>query len=152
MEDIQKQHKPTKISIHCSDTPNGQKVSLEAIEKDHKSRGFDGIGYHYIIQPNGQSICTRAADVPGSHVAMNNTGNIGICLAGEDKFTYEQFNELREILNTLTEIYQIPTWEIYCHNEWPTARGKTCPNMRSGPLVLWYSFDQFDAIDKYILK
>lgn len=145
--------KPNRISIHCSDTPNGQKVSLAAIEKDHRERlKSDGIGYHYIIQPDGQSICTRSPNVPGTHVALNNAGNIGICLAGDDKFTIEQFNELREILNTLTQVYKIPTWSIYCHYEWPTARGKTCPNMRSGPLVLWYSFDEFDAIEEYILK
>lgn len=143
---------PNKITIHCADTANGEHVSLEVIEKDHIARGFGGIGYHYIIQPDGQSVCTRPADTVGSHVSMHNTNNVGICLAGKDRFTYEQFNELRNVLNNLVILYKIKNWNIFCHYEWDTANGKTCPNIRAANLVLWYSFDQFDAIDKYILK
>ena len=41
--------KINKIIIHCSATPEQREVSVETIRKWHLQRGFNDIGYHYVI-------------------------------------------------------------------------------------------------------
>ena len=37
------------IIVHCSATPEGRDVSVADIDRWHRERGFDGIGYHYVV-------------------------------------------------------------------------------------------------------
>ena len=37
---------PDRITIHCSDSEWG---NADVIDEWHKKRGWDGIGYHYVI-------------------------------------------------------------------------------------------------------
>jgi hypothetical protein len=39
----------TRLIIHCTATPRGRHVTVADIDCWHRQRGFDGIGYHYII-------------------------------------------------------------------------------------------------------
>ena len=45
--------KINKIILHCSATPSGRAVSVDTIRRWHKKRGWSDIGYHYVIQLNG---------------------------------------------------------------------------------------------------
>ncbi len=143
---------PSKITIHCSDTENLKHVSLKALEEDHIKRGFGGIGYHMLIQPGGEVYNTRPLNEIGAHVGGYNSGNIGICLAGKNKFTLNQFDSMRNQCESLMRIYQIPLWEIYVHNQWESAikQGKTCPNFNSNKLIYFLCTSNYKALKEYI--
>lgn len=144
---------PNKITIHCSDSPNGKSVSMEEIRKWHLARGFDDIGYHLVIDIDGMVSRGRPLNVVGAHVEGHNTGNIGICLVGATKYSVAQFGALRYQLDSLFMCFPIPKWELYCHNQWDTAikQGKTCPNMSINNLLYWYVTQDEKAILSYKL-
>ena len=45
--------KITEIIIHCSATTEGKDFSVEDIDRWHRQRGFNGIGYHFVIYRDG---------------------------------------------------------------------------------------------------
>lgn len=141
-----------KVTIHCSATPNGKPISLVALEKDHRARGFGGVGYHVVIMPDGARTYTRGLNQKGAHVAGHNEGNIGICLVGTDKFTKEQFDILHSTLEDLRRCHNWPQFELYCHHEFDTAKaqGKTCPNIDPKRLLYWYLTGDFKAVSIYV--
>lgn len=149
-----KKYRLDKIVVHCLAIANLQAVSLKAIEKDHIARGFGGIGYHLIIQPDGTTEKTRPQDEVGCHVSGHNTGALGIALAGTDRFTMQQLNSLKYWVDTFGTVYQIPIWQIYCHNQFDTAikQGKTCPNMSINRLLYFLITSDYKAIDIYLPK
>lgn len=149
---------PKYVTIHCSDTPNGKSCDIEVIRKWHiEERGWKDIGYHIVIQPNGEVQHGRSLVEIGAHVEsynlINGYVNIGICLIGTDKYTPKQFDSLDFTIHALQQSYDILESDIYVHNEFPTAvhQGKTCPGMRSGNLVAWYITKGVNHISKYLL-
>lgn len=144
--------KPWRITIHCSDTKNGSRVPAATIRQWHLDRGWNDIGYHLIIQPSGEVENGRPLNEQGAHVEMANEGNIGICLVGKDKFTPEQFAALRYKLNSLCLTFDIKKWDIYCHNQFESARrqGKTCPNVDANKLAYWYATEDERAVAQYV--
>jgi N-acetylmuramoyl-L-alanine amidase len=114
-----------KIIVHCSATPNDRVVTVEEIRRWHvEGNGWQDIGYHYVIYRNGEVHSGRPLKIVGAHCAGQNTGSIGICLIGDDKFTPEQFNSLRILHKAFADM--IPSIEIYGHRDFTKA--KTCPN------------------------
>lgn len=144
---------PKMLTIHCSDSKNGVPVTVAEITRWHVARGFLTIGYHFVIQPDGTVDKGRALTEVGAHVEGHNTGNLGICLIGNDQFTQKQFDALRGLLDELLKTELIPRWEIYCHRDWDTAQkqGKTCPNMKVTNLLYWYYLKDQKAIASYLL-
>jgi len=142
------------LTIHCSVTANGQRVNLDRIKADHEREfGIKGIGYHAIIQPDGELIQTRPLNEKGAHVGGHNSHNIGVCLAGTNRFTIEQFNRLWRYIDTLRLAFSLKPFQVFAHYEFDSARkqGKTCPNIRSVDIVYWYMSNDDAAIEKYLL-
>ena len=146
--------KPNKITIHCSASKNGIPWDIKEIEKEHIKRGFKTVGYHLVCQPDGEVQKGRGLNEVGAHVEGHNTGNIGICMIGTDRFTVRQFNSLRYQLDSIRMVFSIPFSEIYGHYEFDSAikQGKTCPNIRAVDIVLWYALNDTSCINKYLLK
>ena len=42
------------IIIHCSATKVGQDFTAADIDRWHRERGFNGIGYHYVVCLDGR--------------------------------------------------------------------------------------------------
>jgi len=144
--------KPNRITVHCSDTPNLQRLDISVIRGWHKARGFKDVGYHLVIQPNGEVQRGRPLNVEGAAVRGSNKNNTHICLIGKDKFTSGQFAALRYYLDSVRMVHSIEMQEIYCHYEFESAleQGKTCPNMRAADIMCWYVSELDDPIKKYI--
>lgn len=54
-----------------------------AIQVLHMSnRGYADIGYHFLIDDNGQLYAGRDLGVRGAHTGGANTGSVGVCLLG----------------------------------------------------------------------
>jgi N-acetylmuramoyl-L-alanine amidase len=157
---------PTRITVHCSASPNGQPYPIEDIRAFHLSKGWKDVGYHAVIQPDGELQRGRGLNEAGAHVGNcegdpwdqpgvhDNEGNIGICLIGEDRFTRQQFDTLRRFISDVSRTYDIRPWRIFCHYQFKSAQkqGKSCPNIEVNRLIAWYMGEHDEAIWPYLLK
>ncbi len=126
-----------KIILHCSDSRFG---NAQLIDQWHRERGWDGIGYHYVIC-NGQAAphgkydpaCDglvqngRPAEQPGAHAKGHNAHSLGVCLVGRRRFTGLQMVALFGLLRTLGRRHALSPGDVLGHCELTT--GKTCPNL-----------------------
>lgn len=143
--------KPERLTIHCSDSPNGKRVDISEIERWHKARGFEKVGYHLVIQPDGEVQRGRSLNEIGAHVAGYNRNNIGICLVGKDQFTRDQFAALRyHIEGLFLNLDGLKPWSIHCHHQFDAA--KTCPNIPVNNLLYWLWAKDDRSIQPYILE
>jgi len=114
------------LVIHCSDSPDDRQVEAADIHAWHLERGFDGIGYHYVIKRDGSPEACRPDYWTGAHVRSHNHHSIGICLVGRDQYTHAQYKTLKELLYVLKFKYQDA--EIVGHYQLDDK--KTCPNFK----------------------
>ena len=128
---IRKMRAINKIIVHCSATPEGRVVTVEDIDKWHKQRGFNKIGYHYVIYLDGTIHFGRKEEEIGAHCLGYNTNSIGVCYIGglakdgktpKDTRTGAQKEALLTILKKLKARY--PKASIHGHREFAT---KDCP-------------------------
>jgi len=99
----------TKAVIHHTASND---VSAAEIDKWHKQRGWNGIGYHFVIRKNGKIEEGRSIQKIGAH-AKGRNHYIGIALTGYDTFTNEQIISLTKLLEQL-EIKHIETHHEKC--------------------------------------
>lgn len=71
-----------EIIIHCSATPEGRDVSVADIRRWHLQRGFNDIGYHYVVYLDGSVHIGRPLRQVGAHCIGHNAHSIGICYIG----------------------------------------------------------------------
>lgn len=118
------------IILHCSATPPSMDIGAQEIDRWHRSRGWLGIGYHFVIRRDGQVEKGRQQDAVGAHAKGHNHDSIGICLVGgldEDNnpannFTDAQFAATWDLIVTLEGEYG--TLEVIGHSD---VSGKSCP-------------------------
>ena len=136
--------KVDRIYIHQSGFPYG---TTKATKEYHLSKGWDDIGYHFVIE-NGYSSGTsykyddrldeldgatsvgRNIDIPGAHVQGDNETSIGIMLIGDswDGMTKKQMDSLIKLVKWLVAKYNIDIENVMGHFETkkvPTE--KSCP-------------------------
>ena len=121
----------TLAVIHCSATYPNQRVTVQDIDRWHRQRGFDGIGYHYYITVDGTIWIGRPLSRIGAHCKEHNAHSIGICYEGGldkegrpcDTRTLVQKAALVALLNKLREAF--PTMAIVGHND--LNPHKVCP-------------------------
>ncbi|MAJ15066.1 MAG: N-acetylmuramoyl-L-alanine amidase [SAR116 cluster bacterium] len=111
------------IVIHCSDT-NEDDTAID-IHQLHLSFGWEGVGYHKIIQKNGEIENGRPEFWTGAHVFGYNKESLGICLIGKDNFSTQQFNTLTNLIKEWKKKY--PLAKICGHRDFKNTK-KTCPN------------------------
>ena len=75
-------------------------VSAATIDEWHKARGWDGIGYHFIIRASGKVEKGRSITKKGAHAKGRNHW-VGIALTGYDTFTMAQIDALKKLLSRL---------------------------------------------------
>ena len=119
-----------KIIIHCTATKEGQFVDVAEVTKWHKARGFNSIGYHYLIGLNGEVWTGRPLEQAGAHTEGYNANSIGICYVGgldanskpKDTRTAAQKESLLKLVKELKSKY--PTASVHGHKEFAN---KACP-------------------------
>lgn len=106
------------LAVHCSATPAARDIGVAQIRAMHLQRGFNDVGYHYVIRRDGRVEKGRPDAVVGAHVQGHNARSIGICLIGgvkpdgktaEANFTPAQYDSLEQLLRQLRK-------------SWPKAR------------------------------
>ena len=122
--------KINKIILHCSATKEGQNFTVADIDRWHRERGFNGIGYHFVIYLDGSVHAGRAIDEIGAHTTGQNANSIGICYIGglntdgkaKDTRTDLQKASLKNLVSDLLKKY--PASTVHGHNEFAN---KACP-------------------------
>ena len=71
-----------KIIVHCTDTFEGKHWTVDDIRKWHLDKGWDDIGYHYVIYLDGSVHKGRDESVVGAHCKGHNANSIGVCYVG----------------------------------------------------------------------
>lgn len=70
------------IIVHCSATPPDVDVGVDDIRQWHLARGWDDVGYHFVIRRDGTVEPGRPTEFKGSHVVGRNHESLGVCLVG----------------------------------------------------------------------
>lgn len=125
--------KITRIIIHCADTYARMDIGKKEITEWHKARGFDDVGYHYIIRRDGTIEQGRALKTIGAHAKGFNAISIAICYVGgkgdnnqpEDNRTAEQKQAMHDLVTVLKK--EFPDAEVVGHGELPGVK-KACPS------------------------
>lgn len=119
-----------EIIVHCTATRAGQHFDVADIRRWHLQRGFNDIGYHFLVLLDGTVQEGRPLDVAGAHCKGHNAKSIGVCYVGglnadgepHDTRTPEQRTALRQLLSRLKR--QFPTAVIRGHRDFAQ---KACP-------------------------
>ncbi|MFA6028463.1 MAG: peptidoglycan recognition family protein [Elusimicrobiota bacterium] len=102
-------HEPVAFTQHHTDGNRTETLEdslreVRFIQEYHQNgRGWNDIGYHYLVDAAGRVFQGRPEGVVGSHVANHNTGNVGISLLGSyhppksHEFTAAQKDAIRRI-------------------------------------------------------
>ena len=122
------------IAIHYSASRYG---SVELIRKWHLARGFNDIGYHFVVlngylKPGlylpsllGEIQVGRDLAKRGAHTVGFNDTHIGICIIGDTHIAKVLASTLKETINELATMY--PVTEVKGHNE--LTHDTKCPNI-----------------------
>ncbi len=131
---MNKRKKTTEIIVHCSATPEGKDFTVEQIRQWHKARGFEDIGYHYVVYRDGSVHAGRQEDMVGAHCVGQNSVSVGVCYIGgvaadvktpKDTRTAAQKVSLRKLLTSLSRKYHLPKGSIHGHRDFAK---KACPS------------------------
>lgn len=124
-----KRNRTDYIVLHTAAWPGDP--SIDDIRRVHvQERGWDDVGYHYLIRKDGTIETGRPKDHVGAHCRDRkmNYKSVGICLSGDhdtEDPTYKQLISLSSLVNTLRRHYDIPIENVIGHRE--TGANKTCP-------------------------
>lgn len=129
-----------EIIIHCTATKEGRDFDVNDVRRWHLDRGYQDVGYHYVVKLDGTIQVGRPEDCVGAHCAGKNRQSIGICYVGgldekgnpKDTRTDEQKNSLRELVKQLRSKYG--NVMVYGHNEFSN---KACPCFDVGKEFGW---------------
>lgn len=141
------------LVIHCSDSPFG---TARAIRSWHREKGWNDIGYHFVVlngmvtddlyldSMDGSIEAGRQLDgdtyleenETGAHALGYNDCSVGVCLIGKTRFTEAQLHSLLRLCVELIRRYNIPPSAVmgHCETESGKQQGKTCPNIRMAVL------------------
>ena len=126
--------KLNKIILHCSDSDVALHDNIDTIRAWHLERGFNDIGYNFVITKAGLIQHGRPIDKIPAHTFGQNKDSIGICLTGRYKFSITQFATTAQLINSLYDVFGI--MQIFGHYDFSD---KSCPN-----------FDVANFVEEYL--
>jgi N-acetylmuramoyl-L-alanine amidase len=122
--------------IHCSASPTT--TTLEQIDEWHRARGFERVGYHYVIQSGGIVRKGRGDNQLGAHVSGHNTGSLGICITGSpaegQPWSYDQEQQLYALITDLCVAHGITEASVIGHCELDPKGKPLCPGVPMEPI------------------
>ena len=123
------------IILHCTSTPEGKDYSVAEIRRWHVvGNGWNDIGYHYIVHPDGSVDAGRPVEQIGAHCKGHNSTSIGVAYIGgmtadmkspKDTMTEAQNASMVQLVRELMQRYRILSSKIYGHREFEQ---KACPS------------------------
>jgi len=144
--DLQSTNWDSIVIVH-SGSPAG---SAESIGAQHKTVGYDGLSYHFLIGNGtgmgdgeihlGNRWLTQSAGAQLAGLNTNTSNPIEICLVGNGDrkpFTSEQIRYLAQVVSALSERLDIPKDRIYLHEDLSptTSPGRYFPRANFNELL-----------------
>ena len=102
------------IIVHCTANRAGSALRMADIDRYHRSLGWKGCGYHYVIPTDGTIEMGRPEEMVGAHCKNHNRHSIGVAYVGGlasdgktpcDTRTEAQKRALRSLLEDLHKRY-----------------------------------------------
>jgi N-acetylmuramoyl-L-alanine amidase len=136
-----------KIVIHHTASPSEVYLSGKMVPVDvnmirvwHKTKGWNDIGYNFVIMPDGSCQDGRPLNSAGAHcrAGNRNTIGVGVCLVGnfsEIDVPEIQLNGLVSKVLKLMKDYNLNIKDVELHREVPGAATE-CPG-RQFPLDIF---------------
>lgn len=129
-----------RLVIHCSATPNGRPHTARDIDDWHRQRGFErregdkerhnpnlsSIGYHWVIRLDGIIETGRHPNEIGAHAQGFNSRSLAVCMIGTDKFTREQWEALKALVEDFQQTYPNEQYHVVGHRNLKGVK-KECP-------------------------
>jgi hypothetical protein len=129
-------HAPVEIVLHHSWRPSRSQyegaATVRGIQRFHqRTQGWDDVGYHYLVGPDGVVFRGRPDDAVGAH-CVPNSGKLGICILGDydpdaDELTDASWLAVRTLVLRIAGRYDIGPEELTGHRDYSP---KTCPGER----------------------
>lgn len=123
--------KINEIIVHCTATAEGKNFKAADIDRWHKAKGWNGIGYHHVVDLDGTVEPGRPENEVGAHCLKHNN-SIGVVYVGglasdgktpKDTRTQKQKAALVKLLTELKHRY--PNATIHGHRDFAA---KACPS------------------------
>tara|TARA_R110000796_G_scaffold30122_8_gene80752 strand:- start:1301 stop:1825 length:525 start_codon:yes stop_codon:yes gene_type:complete len=129
----------TYIVIHYSATPVEKDYTAADIDRMHRNRGFNKIGYHYFIRKNGvvetgRDLSQAGRFEVGAHSKGENSQSVGVCYEGGvhqsspnvgfDSRTLAQKKSMEKLVRELVK--RFPNAVVKGHRDMPNAATQ-CP-------------------------
>ena len=131
------------IIVHCTATrpdwwdKKTVNEQVKEVDRWHRDRGFNSVGYHYLVGRGGEVVQGRPVEAVGAHARGSNKSTIGIALFGgfgsdaddlaTDHFTPLQLAAAYELIRKLQQQYNIKNENVIGHNK---ISAKSCPGFR----------------------
>lgn len=124
--------KINEFIVHCTATAEGKNFKAADIDRWHKQRGWEGIGYHHVVDLDGTVEPGRPESKQGAHCLGHNANSIGVVYIGglasdgktpKDTRTPQQKAALVKLLIELKHKY--PGAVIHGHRDFAA---KACPS------------------------
>lgn len=121
------------VIVHCTDTLPLLSYSVDDVRQWHLKRGFEDVGYHYLVKTDGTIELGRSLEYQGAHAALYNSRSIGVAYhGGRDSFgvnkdtrTFAQKLALCWVFKIIADYVPNPcALQIIGHNDVST---KMCP-------------------------
>lgn len=109
------------IVFHCSATRPSQHIGRAQIEEWHLAKGWNAIGYHFVITRAGDLELGRPVDEVGAHVQGFNGKSVGVCMVGG-------LDDTGHELANAPQMFTLAQWETakillaYLRRLFPAAR------------------------------
>ena len=123
-------NKPNKVIVHCLDTPDkpskeGSLYDVEDVDQWHRDRGWDSVGYHWVITRDGILQQGRDEQKIGAHCYGQNENSLGVAYEGSYLPTMDQVVTFCDLYRQIYSVHKIDwsMWEPhYFYDE-----NKECP-------------------------
>ena len=127
------------VVIHHSASTDSEHLELDNIAAAHEEKGWDGPGYHFIVElVDGQYVVLagRPMNQVGAHCKYHNSDYLGVCLVGNFSQVEPPKAQLRvaaKFVAALLDQHKLPRTAIYPHSHF---RPTECP----GAMFPWWEF------------
>ena len=124
--------KINEIIVHCTATAEGKNFKAADIDRWHKAKGWNGIGYHHVVDLDGTVEPGRPENEVGAHCLKHNANSIGVVYVGglasdaktpKDTRTQKQKAALVKLLTELK--HPFPNAPLHGHRDFAA---KACPS------------------------
>lgn len=120
-----------EIVVHCTATEETEDFKAKDINRWHRQRGYQKIGYNYVIDLDGTIEEGRPLGEIGAHTIGHNNNSIGIVYVGgyrngkaTDTRTEAQKASMKLLIRQLMVLHGLSLKEVHVHNEYAK---KACP-------------------------